>query len=425
MNHKKISLCCLLLVAGLTVFSQTRISSPYSRYGLGDLYLKASSRNQAMGGFIIADYSPGYINFRNPASYTSVDSLSFLFDAALRSEFSSLSTLSQSQSNRYASLEYLTALFPLNRRLAASAGLIPYSNVGYRIKHSHSDPLVGNTLFTSEGSGGLNAFYVGMGVKIAPWLSVGANASYIFGGISKTRWLSFPDSSFYFNIKENNTLNARDILVSGGLIATPKLGKYRLNIGITGDIPTALRINADSIALSYMEANDVSEIMDTLYKVSNAKGSLNLPLSLGFGISLQNEKKWLIGADLSWQKWTDYASNGVSDTLINSLRLSVGGEFTPNNINYRLNTSYFRRITYRVGAHYGNSYLEFGGKPLDEYGISFGLGLPLRGTANRLNLTSAYTLRGSTENGLLKQSIFHLSIGVSINERWFVKPRID
>lgn len=425
MNYRKIIIFLLFLLHACLTFSQVRISSPYSRYGLGDIYSNAGLRNQAMGGVVASDYTGSSINFRNPASLTAVDSLSFLFDGAIQSNFSTLSTSTQSQKSNYASLDYLAFAFPLSKRISASFGLLPYSHVGYKISLFEKSDIIGNTKFTSEGNGGINSFYGALAVELAPWISLGLNASYLFGSIDKTRWLSFPDSSYYYSIRERNSMLVSDFLLSGGLHLRPKIGKYQINTGLTFNMPTKISITADSIGFTYLETSTSSEIKDTFNNVSGKQGIIELPMGIAFGLGFSEGKKWMLAADVNYQKWSDFTTSGIRDTLGNSLRLGLGGEFTPNNIRYTLNSNYFRRITYRGGVFYGTSFLEFKGKPLTEYGISFGVGLPLRGSLNQLNLTGAYLVRGSQNDGLLKQEILQISVGVSVNERWFFKRKID
>src|ERR1700758_1065222 len=75
-----LSLKCLLVIfpALLSSFAyaQTLSSSPYSRYGLGELQGTGLAQNYAMGGAGYAwrndTISPNSINITNPASYSSL-----------------------------------------------------------------------------------------------------------------------------------------------------------------------------------------------------------------------------------------------------------------------------------------------------------------------------------------------------------------
>ena len=68
------------LLVQSSLFSQVRLASPYSRYGIGDMSENNNSWNLALGGTSIALRSPSHVNYMNPASYIAFDSSSFLFE---------------------------------------------------------------------------------------------------------------------------------------------------------------------------------------------------------------------------------------------------------------------------------------------------------------------------------------------------------
>ena len=72
----------LLLVSGLG-FAQNNTNSPYTRYGYGQLAEQGASNSLAMGGVAYGIRDKAHTNFVNPASYTAVDSLTFIFEGGL------------------------------------------------------------------------------------------------------------------------------------------------------------------------------------------------------------------------------------------------------------------------------------------------------------------------------------------------------
>jgi len=87
-----------------------------------------------------------------------------------------------------------------------------------------------------------------------------------------------------------------------------------------------------------------------------------------------------------------------------------------------------KRIEYRLGGRYYNSYLELKDNQLSGFGITFGFGLPLRsialkGSKSMINLGAEIGRRGTIENGLIQESYTNLYLGVSIYEFWFFKRR--
>ena len=91
-----ISSCFISFING-----QTRISDPYSRFGIGDIQNSISAENVGMGGIKYAYRSPFNINYSNPASYSSLSKNSFVFDGGILSNSDNLSTTSLKQNNNY------------------------------------------------------------------------------------------------------------------------------------------------------------------------------------------------------------------------------------------------------------------------------------------------------------------------------------
>src|SRR5690554_257533 len=95
----KLLLSGLMIVIPVSLLqSQNRTSSPFSRYGMGELNPQGFSRNQAMGGTGIGLRSAGYLNNMNPASYSALDSMSFFFETGLQSLTQNISENGASES---------------------------------------------------------------------------------------------------------------------------------------------------------------------------------------------------------------------------------------------------------------------------------------------------------------------------------------
>ena len=59
----------LFLLSTVVAYGQTLTLSPYSRYGIGDVFSYSSTRNAAMGGIGIGSSALYTTNRLNPASY--------------------------------------------------------------------------------------------------------------------------------------------------------------------------------------------------------------------------------------------------------------------------------------------------------------------------------------------------------------------
>src|SRR5512137_2782840 len=92
MQHKlKIAFFLLFLPLAISVNGQKLINSPYSRFNLGSLTATGSYRSLAMGGMGTSLRENRSVFFSNPASYSSMDTISFVFDFGVDYAYSILS----------------------------------------------------------------------------------------------------------------------------------------------------------------------------------------------------------------------------------------------------------------------------------------------------------------------------------------------
>src|SRR5665648_222779 len=110
----------LLLPALLSAQFNNNTTSPYSRFGLGDLQSNSFGRTAAMGGASLASRNSQQINTSNPASYTAVDSLAFLFEFGVNGKFSSYKNNISSFTSNDVNFRYFAMNFQITNWLATS-----------------------------------------------------------------------------------------------------------------------------------------------------------------------------------------------------------------------------------------------------------------------------------------------------------------
>lgn len=412
----------LLLLGTLTLSGQVRIASPYSRYGLGDLSDVNNAWNLSMGQLSYSIRSPYHINFGNPASYTAFDSLSFIFDGGFSTEFVQLTSDLQSASRTYASVGYLNFGFQVTRWWKTQIGLLPFSDVGYNVGTLEEKEGVGNVIHTYTGDGGINRFIWGNGFKILKNLSVGFNFSYLFGNLDVASNVVYPDSIYYANVKVNNYVTMNDIYLDYGIQYHGKL-KNGLDFcaGAVFAANSRMRSQADYLVRTFfLSVDKVEYIKDTVAMGTNYKGDILIPMMFGGGFSVGKKDKWTAGIDGKWQNWEKFTAFGMSDSLVNSYRISAGAEIIPDKNGYG---NYLKRIRYRIGFMYQGTYLSLRGKQLSEYSGSLGFGFPLKSSRTMINLGAQIGTRGTTAENLIRETYFKFILGFSINEKWFVKKK--
>lgn len=421
-----IILLVFLLMIPYKGSSQNAISSPYSRFGIGDITWKGFGQNLGMGGTAIGMQNKSHFNMINPASYSGLesgsDSMSFTFEFALSNRITWLKTNSQSQNTSDISFSYMALGFPITKKIFVSTGIIPFSNVGYTMQDLQTYSGIGEVNFDYTGSGGINQYYIGASLIPLKNLSVGFNFSYLFGALEQNNSVTFPSDENYFNSSKSDKTLISDIRLNfGAQYSIPIKDEYKLTIGGVYAGKTNLDVKHDLLL-----TNSSTQISDTVLFINGEKNTIVLPMNYGFGFSFSKKNKYTFAADYYQQNWKDASFLGVLDSLANSNRISTGIEYIPN---YRSLNNYFQRVKYRAGFHYSNTYLQLRGIQLNEFGISLGLSLPVpKQPFNQLseslvNITFEYGKRGTLDNNLIKENYALISINLTLQDIWFKKRK--
>lgn len=399
--------------------AQKLTSSPYSRYGIGEIYRPAFSQQLPMAGVSYAVIDSSYINVQNPASYGWY-SLT-VFEAGVRSSSSLQSSADTSQWANNTAFSHLAFGIPITRWWGGSFGILPYSSVGYKISNTQSEEGVGEVQYSYEGSGGINKAYIGNAVKIKQRLTLGFNAAYLFGSIAKNRTLVFSAPSA-FNSRIFDNINVSHFALDFGAQYQAKINdSWRAGIGAVyayADEMTAHRTQAGYTFVS-RATGDLSK--DTLIASADT-GAIRLPQTLGFGISLFNDDKWLIAADYTMKNWSDFLIFGLSESFTNMHQVAAGAQYIPEK---NAVGKFFRTLNYRWGARYSTGYININNTAISEYGISFGCGVPLKRSRSTLNLGIEVGERGTTQNNLIREQFINVNFGVAINDKWFIKRKYE
>ncbi|MEI7594833.1 MAG: hypothetical protein WCK02_03735 [Bacteroidota bacterium] len=425
---KQITLILLLLISSNFIIAQSTVNSPYSRFGVGDIITNSNSKNLSLGGTCLGERSSTSVNYTNPASYSAFDTLSFVFETGVCGNFSRLTTSSATNENANVYLNHMLFGFPITKNLGASFGLLPFSSVGYNIKDSESIDSVGSIDYLYKGKGGLNQIYFGSAYSLTKNFSLGFNASYVFGNIIQERTISFPSLSNFFNQYTINKTKVGDAKFDIGIQYQAKF-KNDLKLTIGGVYYLKSEMNASNTVLSkrYTPYSNTTSIItrDTIVNETLSNESVTIPSGLALGFVIEKEKKWAFRADISQTNWSEYKTFGISDSLSNSMRASFGFEFIPE---ANAMKNYLKKTYYRIGAHYGNSFLQLNNTQLKEYGMSFGLGLPVRSRARKpsyVNVGVEIGARGTTDFSLIKEEFVRINLSFSFYELWFMKRKYE
>jgi hypothetical protein len=425
----KLTKILLLLLIGMSLggaVAQNSIDSPYSRFGLG--MLESNSVNvqlRAMGGIGNAIGSQRIVNSANPATYAAFDSLSFLFDAGLSLSTVGYRTTTQTESGNYANLAYFAAGFPVTAWWKSAVGLQPFSHISYEVNAKSTTNEGLDYIRSYSGEGGLNKLYFGNAFALVKNVSIGVNASYVFGRNTTSSLVYFTDSLSMANTKVDSRMMVSDFIIDYGALYSLRFqNDMALHFGLIYSHSTNLAVKGEQLVVSRFGGigDNIPQLIDTIFYDKKQKETIQLPPKVGFGLSLEKPDSWLVGLDFNWQNWEAYPMPTSVDSLGKSWNLSVGGQFTPSHTSI---SGYWKRVTYRMGAQYNQTYLQLNGHQITDFGISFGVSLPMPRSLTTLDLSLEVGRRGTMADNLIRETYANLTVGIAIYERWFVKRKYN
>lgn len=414
---KKILVSFCLLVS-LVSLAQEGTSSPYSFYGIGDVRFRGTLEFRSMGEIAVEQDSI-HMNLQNPASYAHLRLTTFALGGTQYT--TKLKSDSNSASARRTALDYLAVGLPLGK-FGVGFGLIPYSSVGYKINSESSDPAVNSRRF--DGKGGMNKVFFGLAYKITPTFSIGADVNYNFGKIESNNFEYVNDVAI--GTRELNTADLSGVNFNAGLMYQRKLNKkLSLFSSVTYSLESTLTAqNTRNIATALYNSNFDIAIVDVLdEQVSERK--LQIPSKYVAQVGIGQARKWLFGVGYTMQDAGSLANsyNALANVSYEKAsKYTVGGYYIPN---YNSFSTYAKRIVYRGGFRYENTGLVINSQAVNDAALTLGVGMPLSGTLSNINIGLEFGQRGTTKSNLVQENYANVSIGFSLNDRWFQRRKFD
>ncbi|MEM9679775.1 MAG: hypothetical protein AAF901_05580 [Bacteroidota bacterium] len=430
----------LIIILSCQSNAQQGTASPYSFYGIGSLRFKGTVENRSMGG--IGVYLDSiHINLKNPAAYVgkNVDAIPFEGESrpvkyAVAGSYTSLN-LQNANTNEDASsytFDYFALSVPMGK-FGFGFGALPYTSVGYRLEDRNEDDNLDNRY---SGEGGLNRVFAGLGYQITDKLSVGVDVNYNFGNIQNNAIAFLYDSDgnlLQFQSRENNRSDLSGLNFNIGLsYKTMITDKLELSATTTyapeSNLSSENERSFSTITINPLTGQEFA--FNTIDADLSAEGldntDLTLPSRFTLGVGIGQPKHWFVGAEYTYQN-TSAFDNPIFDidnsNFENSSGIAIGGFFIPN---YNSFTGYFKRVVYRAGFRYEGTGLNINNESINEFGISFGVGLPIGGLfPSNINVGFEYGQRGTTNQNLIKEDFISLNFSLSLNDRWFKKRKYN
>ena len=439
----------VVLAIGTIITASAQENSPYSRYGLGDLFHGQHIINRGMGGIGVA-YSDGQsVNLNNPAALSDIYYVTY--DLGLTIESRSLRNadpFAKYNSSNFTPA-YLAIGIPLSKKKGwgFAVGLKPVTKINYSVLKAERISGIDSVQTLYEGNGGLNRFFVGISKK---WkgFSVGVLGGFDFGRReTSTKRAILNDSIAYYKGNYSSITSFNGGFIGFGIQQEIKLDtfvnkvkgvieKRSIRLGATATLKQSLSGSEDrSIETFDYDASNAVYKIDSVYGQKNIGGNIKIPATYTAGIQYQKtitdaykyvHDVFMVGAEYTTTKWSQYTSYGAKDATADSWQLRVGAQWVPDPLNIR---SYFSHVKYRAGFNIGKDYINADGNGLKTYGITVGFGLPVRKASYTYQYTTIHTAfefgkRGSAVNNIT-ENYFRLSVGLSLSDIWFIKRKYD
>jgi len=424
---KKIIVVITLFVS-IAGFSQKNNTSAYSFFGIGDKNNSSTVEQLSMGGIGVSLNESYHLNFLNPAANASLRFTTYTMAIENLNNNAKDSNGEQSASATY--LSYLALGFPLGEKGGMTIGLLPNSSVGYSLVSNEYDAENNLTEVTQYiGEGGTNKVFISVGYKPFKNFSVGLQGNYIFGKIENSILNQVKDASLA--TKYQTTSNIKGLTLNGGFQYKTIINS-KLDFLFGGNFDFNNEIEATGNEYLYSVSLGTNESPRDTILSTESTGFLKSPLKTTLGLGLGKENKWYAGIDYSFQNALEL-TGGVFNNYSkidydNYSKIAVGGFYTPK---FNSITSYWDRVTYRAGVKFENTGLlvDASGNntdftAIDDFGISFGVGLPMSKQLSNLNIGFEVGKRGQTANGLVQENYFNFRLGLSLNDKWFKKLEI-
>lgn len=446
------TLCTLLMatMAGATA-AQNGVNSPYSRYGFGLLSDQSTSANKGMGGLSYGLRNKYQINTGNPASYSAIDSLTFLFDAGITLQNANFDNGTVKMNTKNSSLDYLAFQFRLFRHIGMTAGFLPYSKINYSFSSSNEirndDEGTVYSYETFAGDGGLNQAFIGVGAEVMPGLSIGANLSYMWGDLTHSITNSYSADNAYASIRSYSS-EIKTYKADFGIQYTRALdSKRKITVGATYSL--GHNVNDDAYKIQQTTESSSSSTVIT-QAIDTLRNTYQIPHCFGIGFTYVYDNRLTVGIDYTLQKWANvkyphFSNQITSDNLPNELtdaaaqsgtdyegwkfnnayKISLGAEYVPS----FMARSIFKRMRYRLGAYYSDPYVKVKGADTKEYGVGGAIVVPIfnahSSKTSFLTISAEYAKVDPKVNGLIKENYLKLGIGLTFSETWFFKWKVQ
>lgn len=401
----------LIIICGRSYSQEINATgSPYSIFGLGDVMYYSSPRAYSMGIVGVSLYG-NYINTLNPAALSKLDATTISIDANYG--FLRSSTTSKATEVSNGNVLGFNIGIPIDRGngCVMTLGFNPVTLINYKIR---ANGVAGDEGYTQSyaGKGGLSRIDAALSYTLFQMLSLGLEYNYGFGEVKNQNFIEFNNGNYTNTNIKNEFDFQKSFIKTGAVLEVGRLFK-------------SFTLRNLTLGFVYQSGIDLDATQDGIYQTSLSQdtvnvnsGEINYPASLGFGFTNIFGNKYIVSGDFMMQNWSDYKVFGMSrSNFQESYRAGLGLEIIPEQ-NY---TSFWNAMTYRFGGFYERAFYKVYDQNINTFGFRAGVNIPISRLSS-VDIGLNYSIKGTTENGLIQDQFLNFTAGVNFGELWFLRP---
>ena len=251
-------------------------------------------------------------------------------------------------------------------------------------------------------------------------ISIGAQGIYYFGYMNKHNDILFNSSSAYNTVYTGWDYKVHSFSGKFGIQYIQPFKKNNSQLVIGGTYRLASRMSGEVTRYAYSNADTV------LYDNAISASNLTIADEFGAGVSYRVNNKWAVGVDYIQQNWHNsvFPDNSTWNNfgVATARYYKAGFELTPNMYDIRY---YMKRVTYRAGAYFEQSYVKVNGHQINAFGITFGASFPIYRWHNAVSVAVDIGQRGTLRHDLVRERYINFIVNINLHDIWFVKYRYD
>jgi hypothetical protein len=429
-------ICFLITAADLQAQAndKSRAGSFYSSFGFGAPTDTKSPYAEGMGLTGVASFTNMSPNIANPAMWGLIGFTQGNVSASF-TNFNASDNFSSANNSLFAFDNFQVVMPLLRNRLGVSVAFTPMTRSNYQVfGDGVFDPIdglgIGQVEFTSStlGSGGINRFETGAGVRLFSNFTVGyALSAHLLSQEQQVTTLFSDDS--YRNIITDKKITGYGLGHRFGAFFN-KGGIFRsddqISIGAAINLP--VNIDADRSISTFRQVGSGNR--RTLVELNEGDptrdGEVRLPLEFNAGLTYNLSRFVNISTELQIQEWGNarYSYSSAQEAFYKDrMRAGFGVQYHP----YRAEQArgFFNNIKYSLGASFDNGHLSINGEDIETIFINAGFGLIPTRSSSSVDLNVHYGIRGTQSSDLVKENIWGFTLSLNLAEFMFVRQRFQ